>query len=352
MSLEKFSRAIAVLTVIGGVVVSTSLAAYAATLTTASLSLQDSRIGQTSQYTFTSSGWSTGTTIGCIEVDLGSASDGTGSIAGLNTGGSTFVSQSVSSTGTWTVSNAQSAAHKLRLTNATPVAPQIGAQTAVFGGVVNGSTANTSYYAVVKTYTDNTCATPVDSATVQFIYTDGQATSVSVDGTLTFTVAGIASTGTVSGATVNSTTTSSTIPFGTATASSNKVAAQNLSIATNAGQGYTVFTRYTGQLSNGAGGTISDLATHTNTTPGGFSAAGTEAFGYTTEDALLGTGTTTRFSGTDKWAAFTTTNAEIIFNSTPTVSETTKVGYQVGVANTTDPGTYNTTVIYTATPVY
>lgn len=355
MGLNKFFRSLTALTVVGGIVAGVSLSAYAATLTTASLGLQDSRINQVSQYTLTANGWSTGSTIGCIEVDLGSSSDGTGSVTGLSTASSTLVSQSVTATGTWTVSNTASANHALRITNATPIAAQTGSQTIVWGNVTNGSTANTGYFAVVKSYTDNTCATPVDTVTVQFVFTDGQSTSVSVDGTLTFSVTGVTGDGvaTVNGATITNgvTTTASTIPFGTATASANRVAAQDLAVATNAGNGYTVFARYTGQLTNGGSAAIDNLAAAPNSAPISFTAAGTEGFGYTTADATLGTGTAGRFSG-NKWAAFTTSNQEIIFNSAPTVSETTRVGYQVGVATTTDPGTYNTTVIYTATPVY
>lgn len=356
MGIYKFSRAIAVFTVIGGVVASTSLAAYAATLTSASLSLSDSRINQTSQYTFTGSNWTTATAIGCVEVDLGTAADGTGTPTSASTASSTLVSQSITGTGTWTVDNTQSGSQKLRATNGTPVVPQSGARTIVFGAVTNGSVANTSYFAKVTTYTSNTCATPVDTVTVQFVFTDGQAASVSVDSTLTFSVAGITgdNVATVSGATISNAlaTTASTIPFGTATTASNRIAAQNLSVATNAGTGYTVFARYLDQLKNASAVAIPDLATFTNASPGAFSAAGTAAFGYTTEDATLGTGTTTRFSGSNKWAAMSTTNSEIIFNGAPAASETVKVGYQVGVSALTAPGTYNTTVIYTATPIY
>jgi hypothetical protein len=349
---NKIARIIAALTVMGGVVAYSSLAAYAATLTTASVSLSDARISQASQYTMTASGWTTGQTIGCIEVDLGTAADGTGSITGLNTASSTFVSQDITGTGTWTVDNTQSAAGKLRLLNSTPVVPQSGSHAATWGAVTNGSVSNTGYFALVKTYTTNSCATPVDTTTVQFTYTDGQTATVSVDPTLSFSLALVSSGGTVNGATTNISTTTSTIPFGTATTGSNKIGAQTLSVTTNAGSGYTVYTRYTGQLNNGGGGTIADLTGGaTNAAPKPFTAAGTEGFGYTTEDGSLGTGTATRFNG-GNWAAFTTTNAEVAYNSAPIASDTTKVGFQVGIAGTTKAGTYNTTVIYTATPIY
>jgi hypothetical protein len=240
----------------------------------------------------------------------------------------------------------------LRATNATPVAPQSGSQTIVFGAVTNGSVANTSYFAVIKTYTTNSCATPSDTVTVQFVYTDGQQVSATVDPTLTFALAGVTSGGTVNGATTNVTATTTTIPFGTITSATNKIAAQDLTVTTNAGNGYTVFARYTGALTSG-GFTISDLSGATNAAPTAFSAAGTEAFGYTTNDATLGTGTADRFTNpANRWAAFTTSNAEVAFNATGATSQTTRVGLQTGVASTTEPGTYSTTVIYTATPIY
>lgn len=326
--------------------------ASAATLTSASLGLSDSRPSQSAtQYTMTASGLTTGTTIGCIEVDLGTANDGTGSIAGLDTSASTFVSQSFTATGTWTVSNTQSAAHKLRFLNSTPVVPQSGSRTAVWGGILNGNTADTPYFALLKTYTDNTCATPVDSVSVQFVYTTGQAVSVSVDPSLTFTVAGTSSGATCNGATSNVTTTATTVPLGTTTTSTNHIGVQNLTVTTNAGSGYTVYARYTAKPTSGSN-TIADF-TGTNASPTTFSAAGTEAYGYTTNDSSLGTGTPDRFTSvSNRWAAFTTTNAEVAYNGAAVSNQTTCIGHQVGISGTTPAGSYTTTAIYTATPVY
>jgi hypothetical protein len=141
------------------------------------------------------------------------------------------------------------------------------------------------------------------------------------------------------------------IPFGTPTASQNKITAQDLTVATNAGSGYTIFTRYTGQLTSGSN-TIADH-TGTNAAPTAFSAAGTASFGYTTDDATLGTGTAARFtSGGAKWAALTTSNLEVAYSNVAVASTTHCVGYQVGISSTTAAGTYTSTVIYTATPVF
>lgn len=327
--------------------------AQAAQLSAASLSLSDPRPSQTSTYTITASGFTTATNIGCIEVDLGSSSDGTGSPAGLNTASSAFSSQTITATGTWAVNNTQSAAHKLRLTNATPVAPQTGSRTAVWSGVTNGSTSGTGYFGVFKTYTDDTCTTAVDTVTVQFIYTDGQQVTITVDPSLTFSVAGVASAQTVNGSTTNSTTSSTTIPLAP-TLGTNSVAAQTITVSTNAGSGYTVYIRYTGQPASGSND-VDDLggdgSPTPNSTPVAFTAAGTEAFGYTTEDTTLGTGTAGRF-GSGNWAAFSTSNAEVAYNAAAVANQATKVGFQTGISTGTASGSYTSTVIYTCTPVF
>ncbi|MEO6728872.1 MAG: hypothetical protein ABIM99_03030, partial [Candidatus Dojkabacteria bacterium] len=90
--------------------------------------------------------------------------------------------------------------------------------------------------------------------------------------------------------------------------------------------------------------------TGTNATPTAFSAAGTPAFGYTTADATLGTGTAGRFTG-GNWAAFTTSPLEVVYSAVA-AAETIRVGYQAGISTTTPAGSYLTTVIYTATPIY
>jgi hypothetical protein len=122
-----------------------------------------------------------------------------------------------------------------------------------------------------------------------------------------------------------------------------------LTVNTNAGNGYTVYTRYTQAPTNGSH-SITDW-TGTNASPTTFSAAGTEAFGYTTTSTSL-SGTAARFSS-NKYAKFTTTDAEVAHATTGVSNDVTTVGYQVGISGTTPAGVYGTsTVIYTATPAY
>ena len=50
--------------------------------------------------------------------------------------------------------------------------------------------------------------------------------------------------------------------------------------------------------------------------------------------------------------AFSTTPAEIQFEAFGIVSNTTCLAYQVGISTTTPAGTYSTSVIYTAVPLF
>jgi hypothetical protein len=345
------------LTGAGSLVLASTLTVFvghgaAATLTNASLTLGDSRPSQTSNYTVTANGLTTGSTIGCIEVDLGTASDGTGAISGLSTSSSAFVSQTITASGTWTVDNSASAAGKLRFVNGTPVVPQSGSQTATWSGVVNGNTADSGYYGVVKTYTTNACSTPVDNVTVSFIYTNGTAVTANVDPSLSFAITGAASGATCNTVTSTVTTTAATVPFGTVTSAANSIGIQNMSVSTSAGHGYTVTTRYTGALTNGTAN-IANYGGSNASPTNPFPSAGTEGYGYTTNDAVLGTGTANRFTNNGpNWAGFSSTAGEIGFNSAAVSNDTFCVAQQLAIATNTPAGAYATTVVYTATPVY
>jgi len=224
-------------------------------------------------------------------------------------------------------------------------------RTISYDGITNSSIFNTSYYLRINTYDDATCATnPVDNTTVQFINTNGSTLSLTVDNTLTFTVNAVAGSSSCNGATSTQASTATTIPFGTVTAAANQIVCQDLTASSNATNGYTVFARYTAKPTNALTQTIVDW-TGTNAAPTTFSAAGTEAYGYTTDDATLGTGTAGRFAS-NKWAAMTTTNDEVGFEASGVSTGTYRIGHQVGISNITRPGTYITTIIYTCTPVF
>jgi hypothetical protein len=321
-------------------------------LTSSSLLLSDPRSTQTGvTYTFNSSGFTTATTIRCVEFILNTAADGSGGVpAGVTTTASTLVSSTVITAGSWTVDNSTNGT--LSITNAAGETPAATGNI-VWGVVTNGTTEATTYYGIFTTYTDVNCTggNEVDTKTISYVYTDGELVQLTIDPTLTFTVAGVASGQAINGATTTVASTGTGIDFlNDVTFAAKGVSAHDLQVGTNATGGYTVYVRHTNLLTNG----IDTITNHTgtNAAPTAFPVAGTEAWGYTTQDTTLAGGTGNRFNG-NLWSGFNTSN-EIIADNTvaPTGVETTRVGQQVGVAAGTEAGTYQTTIIYTAASVY
>jgi hypothetical protein len=180
---------------------------------------------------------------------------------------------------------------------------------------------------------------------------------LTIDPTLSFTIAGVASSDTVNGVTTTITTTATAVNFLNAVSETvNGVSAHDLTASTNASGGYALYIRHTGLLENGSGNTIDNWtgtnATPTRPFPSGIASA--EAWGYTTEDSTLQSGTADRFTnGGDFWAGFSDTTNELVADEVgPGASATTRVGHQVGVSGTTEAGTYQTTIIYTAASTY
>lgn len=325
---------------------------FAASLSNSSLNLSDPRpsaVGTT--YTFT---WSnvTTSTIKCIKIRFSTVSTGVTVPTGMITTSTGVASLStyVPNPAGWTVDATTNGTVLVTYSGGTAPA-SASSRTLVLSNITNGSVADTRYFGLFDTYNNTDCSSQaVDSGVVSFILTNGQLVSLTIDPSLTFTVNAVSVGQTVNGSPTTVATTSTTVPFGPITSASNGIAAHDLTVSTNAGNGYTVYTRYTGALTSGSGSTIPDF-TGSNTTPAVFSAAGTAAFGYTTEDVTLGGGTANRFAS-NKYAAFTTSNSPVIDSTTSVGSTTTRIGYQAGVANTTAAGTYTTTVIMTIVPSY
>lgn len=359
----KLAKIIAVVLAVTGMGLNAGLA-NAATLTAAKVALSDPRPSTAAvNYTFTGSSV-TAASIKCVKLVFATTPAGEINPTGFNgTGGSVTAASStlVNSSGTgWSLvtsdgSGASAGSNNVwRYTNATGVVPSTTtAATFIAAGITNSSVADTSYYFRLTTFDNVDCATtPRDNVNVQFINTNGSTLSLTVDNTLTFTVNAVTAAQSCNGSTSTQASTATTIPFGTVTASANQVVCQDLIASTNATNGYTIFARYTAKPTNAIAQTIADW-TGTNATPTTFSAAGTEAYGYTTNAAALGTGTPNRFTNAGpKYAALTTTNNEVAFQAAGVTSTTYRVGHQVGIALTTFPGTYTTTVIYTCTPIY
>lgn len=323
----------------------------AASLTSGSVGISSSVPSAASTtYTITFSGVTLSNTK-CIQAVFSTAATGGSMPTGMVTSGVTLSGTStyMPTPASWAAASAVAGTVKVTYTTGeTPAGAS--ARTLVLGGITNGSTAETGYFVQFSTYGNIDCATsPLDTGVSTFIYATGQAVSMTVDPALTFDVALQAGSTSINGVTTTVASTDGTIPFGTVTASANSIVGHSLTVTTNAGSGYSVYTRYTQAPTNGSH-PIDDW-TGTNATPTTFSAAGTEAFGYTTSSTSL-TGTAARFSGS-KFAKFTTTNEEVAHSTAAVTSDNTKIAYQVGISGTTPAGTYNnSTVIFTATPAY
>jgi hypothetical protein len=353
-------RALLAAVMLFGVLILQAQIVSAATLTSASATLSDPRPNTASvSYDFQASNVTT-SAIRCIRVEFDMSADGTGGKpTGMDITNAALSGSSdyIPTPGSWSVSNNNTTGVS-SVTFASGETPaSASARNVILTTITNGSVADNDYYIIFNTYNNTDCtSSPVDNVVVGFIFTNGQSVSMSVDGALAFTIAGVTGNGsiTVNSATITNglATTSTTIPFGTVTTSANKVAAQDLSVSTNSSNGYTVYTRYT-QAPTSGGNTITDH-TGTNASPSAFPTAGTvEAFAYTTEDgSLSGTGDRFTSSGGNKWAKFLTSNEELIFHNAAVSSQTTRVGFQTGISATTEPGSYVTSVIYTAVPVY
>jgi hypothetical protein len=337
----------------------------AGTLTNASVSLSDPRpdAATTSvSYTFKGSSVDGTTAVKCVKVVWSTTGSGTQAPTGFSgaSGSVTAASSTLinsSATG-WSLAKSDGTSSTgqnniYQYTNSTGVTPSTttGA-TFILGGITNPTTANSNFFFTLNTYGNTDCSTsPIDNAQVEFIITPGSTLSLTVDPSLSFSINSINSGQSCDGTTTTATSTATSIPFGNITSASNGVVCQDLQAATNATGGYTIYLRYTGAPSNGT----NSIADHTgsNASPTAFSAAGTEAYGYATNDATLGTGTANRFTSPSQgWAAATTTNNEIAYEAGGVTNTHYTVGHQVGISTTTNPGTYTTTIIYTCTPIY
>lgn len=335
---------------------------FAANLTSASVTISDSRPSQTS-VTYTTGFTFPGTTaIQCIRIQLATTASGsftaptgistTSAVKGTITGGGL-------TNANWTLDNSVNG--DLKLTAGAAQTPTATAATIPITTITNPSGSgltNGTFFGRINTYTGSDCSTgPTDTVVVSLAVTSGVVISAVVDPTLTFTVAGYTSavkTSITPDSNCTSTATSVAFPP-TMSIATTYYCAQRLTVSTNASLGYTVTARGTVagddmvNLINPAE-TITDH-TGTNASPSGFGTP-TEAFGYTTSDGTLGTGTTGRFSAADTFAGFSNTASEVAYSATPVANETTDIAYGFRFGALTGSGTYQTTLVYTATPLY
>lgn len=302
-----------------------------------------------------------------IDMQICTTASGTcNAPSGFSSGTPTLESDNIAGTGRTVTAPT---ANAFRVVVTTPAAQATTAMYLNFTGVTNPSTTDTTFYARTTTYSD-TGTTILDGTSVAafaILTSSSIAVSATVDTSFTFSVAGVASGGNFNGGTgnIDETATATTIPFGTLTVGTDEIVAHDITVSTNAANGYQITashsaTQIAGDPPLASGSANIDTFSGTNASPTTWSEpAGTTAntntgyFGYSTEDASLCTGTVDRFTnGGLKWAGSSTTGAEVACSSVPVSSETTRVGWAVEVNGYQPPGLYRGTAILIATPTY
>jgi len=194
--------------------------------------------------------------------------------------------------------------------------------------------------------------------------------TASVDTLLSFTVAGLGAGETINGTTTTGSSTSTAIPFGQLRAGMATTVAQELSVATNASNGFVVTVQVDGQLVSATGADIDGFADGAYTSSptvwsGPTGSIGNEwtygHWGITTNDDTVSAGMDDDFdvggSG-NRYVSASTTPVEVFRHngpadgSEPSVGQT-QVGYQVQISALQEAGDdYSATLTYVATPVF
>lgn len=232
------------------------------------------------------------------------------------------------------------------------------------GGAANDQitnpTATTSYEFTVTAGT-------ADSGQYRVAIINNVLVTANVDTTLTFTVSGTAQGTTVngSGTTTSTTTTSTALPFGTLAANVSKTLAQDLTVSTNARNGYVVTVEQDANLLSSTGADIDGFIDGAYTdTPAAWQAPANNIgnentwghWGLTSDDtSLLGAGID---FAANQWVAASTTPRAVMAHNGPADGVTdnigaAQVGYQIQITALQEAGDdYSTTLTYIATPTF
>lgn len=235
---------------------------------------------------------------------------------------------------------------------------------ATFGTTGNSQIAN---HASEGSYEIGFVAGASDSGWTRVVILDEVLVTAAVDTVFTFTISGVAGGQSVNGTTTTGSASTTSIPFGTLSAGVATTTAQDLTVTTNAANGYSVTVQIDQPLLSSTGADIDGFSngSYTNTpvtwvpptaTLGAENTYG--HWGFTSEDA-----DTTRSAGDEfganEWASVATTSPSVVMShsgpadgTTPGVGST-RVGYKVQISSLQEAGDdYSATLTYVATPVF
>ncbi len=261
------------------------------------------------------------------------------------------------------------------------------------GGTLNAGDATSSVTSVTNpqksaavgtadTYKVTVTTNGGENGDVMFAIIEAVVVTATVEATLQFTISGVNNATSAKNTLTTATSTPTTIPFGTLTPNATTVAAQDLSVTTNASDGFFVRVYQDGLLTSAAGDTISTFQDNTpvpvTSTIGWIAPSGTldatntyGHFGLASEDQglkvsgndiICGDPTTgNRAFGTstaDLWAGLNGTNRMPVFCHTGPADGTTehkgrtRVVYRIEISALQPAGEYTNTLTYIATPTY
>jgi hypothetical protein len=229
--------------------------------------------------------------------------------------------------------------------------------------VESGSNQVTNH-ATQSVYTIQIGGTMTDDGDALIAVVDTLTASVTVDETLSFTVAGVAAAACSDRPDVDTeiTTTATSVPFATTTGDEFIDGCQSLTVSTNAVGGYSVTVTESDQLTFG-GSTILDGTCDggcTETTDAAWATDTNNGLGYCLED-MSGTDVQD-FSGVQcndvapQFKIFpelgTDTPESIMANSGVVSGSNAHVGYRLSVSSSQGAGTYTNEIVFVATPTY
>lgn len=206
-----------------------------------------------------------------------------------------------------------------------------------------------------------------DSGWTRVVILDSVLVTAAVDTIFTFTVDGVPANTTFNGtATTTGATGSTTIPFGTLQAGVATTTAQELTVSTNAANGYTVTVQLDQALQSSTGADIDGFVEGSDTDDPTTWAVPTPTvgqdnsyghWGFTSDDTNTN-GVRTNEFGVGEYAAASTTPRVVLAHDGPsdgtvTGEGTTYVGYKVEINGLQEAGDdYTATLTYVATPTF
>jgi hypothetical protein len=230
------------------------------------------------------------------------------------------------------------------------------------GGVGNEQISNPG----IGSYEINVSVGTLDNGATRVAILSPVEVTASVDTQLTFTVDGLGPSESLNGTTTSGSSTPTSIPFGTLSPGVATTVAQQLSVATNASNGFVVTVQVDGQLVSATGADIDGFidGTYTSTpepwvgpTPNIGDENTYGHWGITTNDITLTAGLSDIFAD-DEYVSASTTPVEVFRNDGPADGlephiGQTQVGYQIQISALQEAGDdYNATLTYVATPVF